>query len=169
MHIDTMHIRGFDSRKPVCGTAGTVYTDDDWTKADDDPRFRRCRRCEKRLGPGGIKRLQKAREDIAKLRAAEQAGRDDAQAKRPSRAGTYRIGSLEAQSYRRGYDSGQLPETPPKETAIRSAAPGHGAFVATLEAARTRAANYSDAERKMITRAITRANRSLANQPEPTP
>ena len=47
-------------------------------------------------------------------------------------------------------------------------APGHGAFVATLEAARARAANYSDAERNIITRAITRANRSLANRPEPT-
>ena len=169
MRIDTMHVRGFDSRNPVCGTAGTVYTDDDWTKADDDPRFRRCRRCEKKLGAGGIERLRKARNDIAKLRAAEQAGRDDAEAKRPSQASTYEVGSVEAQSYRRGYDTGQLPEAPPKGTGIRTVAPGHGAFIATLEAARARAANYSDNERNTITRAINRANRSLTNRPAATP
>ena len=167
--MDTMHIRGFDSRNPVCGTTGTVYTDDDWTKADNDPRFRRCRRCEKRLGPGGIERLRKARDEIARLRGAEQAGRDDANAKRPSQASTYKIGSLPAESYRRGYDAGQLPERPPKETGIRSAAPGHAAFIATLEAARARAIHYTDAERNTITRAINRANRSLAKRPAATP
>ena len=37
-------------------------------------------------------------------------------------------------------------------------------FCATLDAARHRATSYDDAERTIITRAISRANRSLANR-----
>ncbi|MCY4123055.1 MAG: hypothetical protein OXG72_19280 [Acidobacteria bacterium] len=166
MNITTIHVRGFDSRAPVCGAAGVMQCEDDWKKADSDPRFRRCKRCDKKLGPGGIEQLRKAREDIARLRTAEAAGRNDAEAKRPSQASAYPVGSLEVQSYRRGYDAGQLPATPPKETGIRTVTPGYGEFVATLEAARARARHYNNAERNSITRAITRANRSLANRPE---
>ena len=41
---------------------------------------------------------------------------------------------------------------------------GNGDFLATLDAARHRAGSYDERERATITRAITRANRSLANR-----
>ena len=41
---------------------------------------------------------------------------------------------------------------------------GNGDFLATLDAARHRADSYDERERATITRAITRANRSLANR-----
>ena len=41
---------------------------------------------------------------------------------------------------------------------------GDGDFLATLDAARHRADGYNERERATITRAITRANRSLANR-----
>lgn len=41
---------------------------------------------------------------------------------------------------------------------------GSGDFLATLDAARHRAESYDDDERAIITRAISRANRSLANR-----
>lgn len=41
---------------------------------------------------------------------------------------------------------------------------GNGDFLAALDAARHRAGAYDDRERTMIERAITRANRSLANR-----
>ena len=44
------------------------------------------------------------------------------------------------------------------------AADGAGDFIATLDAARHRAGSYDHAERTIITRAISRANRSLANR-----
>lgn len=43
-------------------------------------------------------------------------------------------------------------------------ADGDGDFIATLDAARHRAGNYNDTERAIITRAVSRANRSLANR-----
>ena len=164
MRTETIHVRAFDSHEPICGTAGVVHTEDDWEKADSDTRFRRCRRCDTTLGPGGIQAVKKGREKLAKLRAAETAGRNDARAKRPSLASAYAIGSLEADAYRRGYDAGQLPAKPAEPQRIRTVTAGYGQFVATLEAARARASNYSDAERKIITSAITRANRSMAKR-----
>lgn len=41
---------------------------------------------------------------------------------------------------------------------------GNGDFLAALDAARHRADSYDHSERAIITRAITRANRSLANR-----
>ena len=41
---------------------------------------------------------------------------------------------------------------------------GNGDFLATLDAARHRADSYDESERAIISRAITRANRSLANR-----
>ncbi len=41
---------------------------------------------------------------------------------------------------------------------------GDGEFLATLDAARHRAGSYNESERATIARAITRANRSLANR-----
>ena len=41
---------------------------------------------------------------------------------------------------------------------------GDGDSLATLDAARHRASSYDDGERSIITRAMTRANRSLANR-----
>jgi len=167
MDTTTIHVRGFDSREPVCGATGVVRSDDDWTTADSDPGFRRCKRCDKKLGPGGIERLKEARDYLTTLRAAETAGRNDAKAKRPSQAGGYPAGSLEQQNYTRGYKEEQNQEAPPpSEARIRTVTPGYGGFIATLEAARARAPHYSDAERNSITRAIARANRSLANRPE---
>ena len=164
MRTETIHVRAFNSHEPICGAAGIVHTEDDWEKADSDARFRRCRRCDTKLGPGGIQALKKAREELAKLRTAETAERNDAQTRRPSLASAYPIGSLEADAYRRGYDAGQLPERPTEPHRIRTVTAGYGGFVATLEAARARAPNYSDAERKMITAAITRANRSMGKR-----
>lgn len=48
---------------------------------------------------------------------------------------------------------------------------GNGDFLATLDAARHRAGSYDDNERAIITRAVNRANRSLANRQNlrPTP
>lgn len=165
MNVTTIHIRAFDSRDPACGATGITQCEDEWTKADSDPRFRRCKRCEKKLGPGGVERLRELRDYLATLRAAETAGRNDANAKRPSRAAEYRAGSLEAQNYERGYDAARQPKAPPKQTRIRTVTPGYAAFVATLDAARAQAPRYSDTERQSITRAITRANDRIANQP----
>lgn len=161
--VETMHIRGFDSRKPVCGAKGTVRTDDDWNRADADPRLKRCKRCDRKLGAGGIKRLRDAREKLARLRAAEAAGKDDAAAGRTSGIAAYPADSLERESYSRGYETVKQPKAPAEETGIRTTTPGYAAFLATLEAAAARAGDYSDAERNIITRAIARANRSMAN------
>ena len=48
---------------------------------------------------------------------------------------------------------------------------GDGDFLATLNAAWHRASSYDDSERAIITRAISRANRALANRQNlrPTP
>ena len=165
MRIKTIHIRGFDSAGPVCGTGGHVRADEDWTTADNDPRFKRCRRCEKKLGPGGLERLQKAVKELAAVRAAHAAGETDARARRPSQASAYPVDSPEAQSYRQGYDTGRVEQHPEKEVGTRTITPGFGEFLATLEAAKGRTHDYNDDERSIITRAITRANRSLANRP----
>ena len=126
MRTETIHVRAFDSHEPICGTAGIVHTEDDWEKADSNARFRRCRRCDTTLGPGGIQALKKGREKLAKLRAAETAGRNDAHAKRPSLASAYAIESLEADAYRRGYDAGQLPAKPAEPQRIRTVTAGYG-------------------------------------------
>ena len=164
MPIRTIHIRGFDSAGPVCGAGGHVRADEDWATADKDPRFKRCRRCEKKLGPGGLERLQEARKELAAVRAARMAGENDARARRPSQASAYPVDSPEAQSYRQGYDTGQVEQHPEKKAGIRATTSGLGEFLATLEAAKARTHDYNDDERSIITRAITRANRSLANR-----
>ena len=120
MPIRTIHIRGFDSAGPVCGAGGHVRADEDWATADKDPRFKRCRRCEKKLGPGGLERLQEARKELAAVRAARMAGEEDARARRPSQASAYPVDSPEAQSYRQGYDTGQVEQHPEKEAGIRA-------------------------------------------------
>ena len=77
MRTRTMHIQGFDDSGPVCGATGRVWTDTDWSAADSDPGFKRCKRCEKKLGPGGLERLTQAREELARLHAARKAGEAD--------------------------------------------------------------------------------------------
>ena len=165
MRITTIHMRGFDSADPVCGTGGRVRADEHWTTADNDPRFKRCRRCEKKLGPGGLERLQEAVKELAAVRAARMAGENDERARRPSQASAYPVDSPEAQSYRQGYDTGQVEQHPERVAGMCTTTPGFGEFLATLEAAKGRTHDYNDDERGIITRAITRANRSLANRP----
>ena len=166
MRTRTMHIQGFDDSGPVCGATGRVWTDTDWSAADSDPGFKRCERCEKKLGPGGLERLTQAREELARLHAARKAGEADGREKTPSRVSVYPAGGLEAQSYARGYDAGAVERLPPK-AAIRATPPGLAEFLMTLEAAKGRAHDYSDEDRAIVTRAINRANRSLANRPAP--
>ena len=85
MRIKNMHIQGFDDSGPVCGAAGRVWSGPNWNDTDNDPGFKRCARCEKKLGKGGLERLEQAREERATVRAAHRAGKDDAEKKAPSR------------------------------------------------------------------------------------
>ena len=166
MRIKTMHIQGFDETGPVCGAAGRVWSGPNWNDTDTDPGFKRCARCEKKLGPGGLERLEQAREELARTRTAHNAGKNDAAKKAPSRVSNYPIGNVEASEYARGYDAGEIERLPPKPT-IATTSPRFAEFLMTLEAAKSRAQDYSDEERAIITRAINRANRSLANRPTP--
>ena len=147
--------------------AGRVWSAPNWNDTDNDPTFKRCARCEKKLGEGGLERLEQAREELARARAAHRAGKDDAEKKAPSRVGScYTVGSVEATEYARGYDTGTI-ERLPLKPAVPTASPGFTQFLMTLEAAKSRAQDYNDEERATITRAINRANRSLANRPTP--
>ena len=166
MRIKTMHIQGFDDSGPVCGAAGRVWSGPNWNDTDNDPEFKRCARCEKKLGEGGLERLEQAREKLATAHAAHRAGKDHAEKKAPSRVGSYPVGNVEAAEYARGYDADAIEGLPPKP-AIRTVSPGFAEFLMTLEAAKSRAHDYSNKERATITRAINRANRSLANRPTP--
>ena len=166
MRIKTMHIQGFNDSGPICGAAGRVWSGPNWNDTDNDPEFKRCARCERKLGEGGLERLEQAREKLATARAAHRAGKDDAEKNAPSRVSSYPVGSVEAGQYARGYDAGAIEQLPPKP-AIRTVSPGDAEFLMTLEAAKSRAHDYSNKERATITRAINRANRSLANPPEP--
>ena len=160
MQVRTMHIQGFDDSGPVCGATGRVWTDTDWAAADNDSRFRRCERCEKKLGPGGLERLRQAREELARVRAArkegEAAGRKNAQ----SKVSAYPLGSPQAQSYAQGYDAGALGRLPPKPSS-RTMSPALTEFLMTLESAKGRAHDYSDK------RAVHRHSRDQPRQPEP--
>ena len=166
MQVRTMHIQGFDDSDPVCGATGRVWTDTDWAAADNESRFRRCERCEKKLGPGGLERLRQAREELARVRAARKEGEADGRKNAGSKVSAYPLGSPQAQSYAQGYDAGALGRLPPK-SAIRTMSPGLTEFLMTLESAKGRAHDYSDKERSIVTRAINRANRSLANRSTP--
>ena len=82
MTIATMHVSTpfgtplgpTEKETAVCGQRGRLWMDKDWKAADADPRsFRRCARCEKRLGPGGLERLLAARAELEALRARTQA------------------------------------------------------------------------------------------------
>ena len=115
--------------------------------------------------PANPERLQKAVKELAAVRAAHIDGENDARARRPSQASAYPVDSPEAQSYRQGYDTGQVEQHPEKGVGICTTTPGFGEFLATLEAAKARIHDYNDNERSIITRAITRANRSLADRP----
>ncbi len=166
MRIKTMHIQGFDDSGPVCGAAGRVWTAPNWTETDSDPAFKRCARCEKKLGEGGPERLEQAREELARVRAGHKAGKDDAERNAPSQVNSHPVGSFEAEEYARAYDAGTIERLPPKP-GIRTTSPGFAVFLMTLEAAKGRAHDYNDGERTIITRAINRANKSLANRPTP--
>ncbi len=166
MRTKTMHIQGFNDSRPVCGARGRVWSAPNWNETDDDPGFKRCASCEKKLGPGGLERLEQAREKLASAPAAHRAGKNDAEKKAPSRVTTYPADSVEAAEYTRGYDAGMIERLPPK-FAVPTAPPRLAEFLMTLEAAKSRAHDYSDEERAIITRAINRANRSLGNRPAP--
>ena len=148
MRIKTMHIQGFDDSRPVCGAAGRASgAGRTGTTPTTTPNSNGAR-CEKKLG------------------AAHRAGKDDAEKKAPSRVSSYPISSVEAAEYARGYDADAIERLPPKP-AIRTVSPGYAEFLMTLEAAKRRTHDYSNKERATITRAINRANRSLANRPTP--
>ena len=163
MQVRTMHIQGFDDSGPVCGATGRVWTDTDWSAADNDSRFRRCERCEKKLGPGGLERLRQAREELARVRAAREKGEADGRKNAQSKVSAYPLGNPQAQSYAQSDDAGALGRLPPRP-ARRTMSPGFTEFLMTLESAKGRAHDYSDKERVIVTRAINRANRSLANR-----
>ena len=89
----------------------------------------------------------------------DQDGRKNTQ----SKVSAYPLGNLQAQSYAQGHDAGTLGRLPPKPSS-RTMSPGLTEFLMTLESAKGRAHDYSDKERFIVTRAINRANRSLANR-----
>ena len=123
MRIKTMHIQGFDDSGPVCGAAGRVWSGPNWNDTDNDPEFKRCARCEKKLGEGGLERLEQAREKLATARAAHRAGKDHAEKKAPSRVGSYPISSVEAAQYARGLAPTSSATTSPESGTLSADAP----------------------------------------------
>lgn len=95
MRIQTMHIAtpfGPTTRETaVCGKRGRIWMDEDWKNTDDAPDFRRCKHCEKTLGPGGLELLIEMRGKLRELRnnARRALGLDDPKRKRPSRPTTH--------------------------------------------------------------------------------
>lgn len=73
MQVQTMHVGtpfGPTIREAaVCGARGRIWIDQDWKGTDEDPFFVRCKKCEKKLGPDGLRQLLALRTRFQALRA----------------------------------------------------------------------------------------------------
>ena len=158
MKATTVHIEGFNQKGPVCGAGGLPRIDRDWDETDSSTNLRRCTPCDKKLGPAGLEALKKARRDLDGLREATAAGHAARTAGRRNGSDAYPDGSLAQEAYSNGYEKAGHQDPPAKTTAVTTE------LVATLESAIARASSYNQNERNIITWAVNRANRRLADR-----